>query len=112
MNRWKVWREWPLPSETPDAWEPWCAWDGEQLVSARFRTHAKALAYADRMARTITVTLPRGVNEVSVGPNAWLELRADGGASVHGGCGSTGIRKYALERTALALLAHARKDAT
>ena len=59
MKRWKVWREWPLPSETPDAWEPWCAWDGEHLYSAQFRTHAEALAYADRQARTREVVLPR-----------------------------------------------------
>ena len=59
MTRWKVWREWPLPSETPDAWEPWCAWDGEHSYSARFRTHAEALAYADRQARTREYVLPR-----------------------------------------------------
>lgn len=103
MPRWKV---------TLNGAGGWQVFGIDGRCAARFHTHAEAVAYAHRMARTREVVLPRGVNEVSVGPNAWLELRADGGASVHGGCGSTGIRKYALERTALALLAHARKDAT
>lgn len=63
MSRWKVWREWPIPSETPDAWEPWCAWDGEQRDSKQFPTHAEALEYADRKARTREVVLPRTARE-------------------------------------------------
>lgn len=105
MSRWRVER---------GSW--WVAMlldkQGHEITGTakRFTTHAEAIAYADQMSRTITVTLPRGVEKVHLGPNAWLELRSDGGASVHGGCGSTGIRKYALERTALALLAHVRRN--
>ena len=51
-----------------------------------FRTHAEALAYADRMARTVEVTLPRVVDAIARIPNSpnpteeetWYSHRRDG----------------------------------
>lgn len=61
MNRWKV-AQHILSKE-------WVAWNDEDMKEnpihladrtvRAFRTHAEALDYADRMARTIEVTLPR-----------------------------------------------------
>lgn len=107
MTRWKV----QCINRAHARGALWAVRNPEGVAEYFTRNWTEALAFADRQARTIEVTLPRGVNEVRLGPNAWLELRADGGASVHGGCGSIGIRKYALERTALALLAHSRRIA-
>lgn len=53
---------WKVISEDPD----WTVWEldksGWWMHRSEFNTHAEALAYADRMARTVGVTLPRVSN--------------------------------------------------
>ena len=108
MTHWRVRREttYYFDPDGNDAFGlRWCVYSPSGLYWGNYKNHAEALARADRQARTIEVTLPRGVSRVGLGPNAWLELRVDGGASVHGGCGSVGIRQYAMKRAALAMLA-------
>lgn len=56
MNRWNRWQvistgyEWAVFELSKSGW-----WTHR----AEFNTHTEALAYADRMARTVEVTLPR-----------------------------------------------------
>ena len=56
MNRWNRWQvistgyEWAVFELSKGGW-----W----VHRAEFTTHAEALSYADRMARTVEVTLPR-----------------------------------------------------
>lgn len=51
MSRWKVRRTMVR--------RDWEAWNEDEARGDYFHTHAEALAYADRMARTVEVTLPR-----------------------------------------------------
>ncbi|MCG7268407.1 hypothetical protein [Corynebacterium sp. ACRQJ] len=52
-RRWKVWKE--------QRWAPKPCWvvTSPEYRECSFRTHAEALAYADRMARTVEIVLPR-----------------------------------------------------
>lgn len=88
----------------------WCVTSPTGVSWGNYATHAEALAYADKKARTIEVTLPLGAKSVTLGPNAWAELRPDGGATMNAPAGSIGIRKIHMETVALALLAHARRN--
>lgn len=62
MSRWKVHR-------TTDEISPWAAvydgWEGNRLAlrKAHHGTWVEAMAYADRMSRTVEVTLPRSPNQ-------------------------------------------------
>ena len=55
MSRWKV---------TLNGAGGWQVFGTDGRCAARFHTHAEALAYADRMARTREVVLPRGPYEI------------------------------------------------
>lgn len=63
-KRWIVWRDDYLVN---DGINPWVAAvshpSGYGYVGHNFATHAEALAYADRMARTVTVELPADPNK-------------------------------------------------
>lgn len=64
MSRWKVVMqtyppEYGLFGARGKTWE---VFTPDRTFAARFRTHAEALAYADRMARTREVVLPRQLN--------------------------------------------------
>lgn len=55
MNKWEVYR-----CEFPHGRRQWCAMTREDYWSDRyFDTHAEAVAYADKRARTIELTVPR-----------------------------------------------------
>lgn len=58
MNDWKVFRRFFVNSDGEDGY-PWRAFNPATHETETFCTHAQALAYADRMARTYEVVLPR-----------------------------------------------------
>lgn len=58
MNDWKVFRRLPAPAPGVDG-RPWRALNPATRETVTFRTHAQALAYADRMDRIYEVLLPR-----------------------------------------------------
>ncbi|MGJ4070655.1 hypothetical protein ACN4DJ_05875 [Corynebacterium macclintockiae] len=57
-KHWKVWKQ--------QRWAPKPYWvvTSPEYSECGFPTHAEALAYADRMARTVEVTLPRRTNDI------------------------------------------------
>ncbi len=63
-KRWKVWRDRTMEAHGDAPWigAPERNWQYRSNKYA-FPTHAEALAYADRMARTVEVTLPGGVGD-------------------------------------------------
>lgn len=70
-RRWKVWRDNTLANN----WiNPWVAAAGNPsdygYAGKFFPTHAEALAYADRMARTVGATLPRVTDDCEPIPNS------------------------------------------
>lgn len=110
MSRWEVKkRRYLLPSPVPP---PWVVYDRDNWNVGEFPTHAEALAYADRMARTVEVTLPRisrsgeqvpGISTVNIGwqhrPTGTTFWVADKGYDV------IELRPDELRPLALALLA-------
>lgn len=108
-----------LADMTPGKWsvtryeggKSWRVWDGDDDYQGTYSTWEAAMRHADRGARTSTVTLPRNVKRVTVGPKTWMELRDDGGVTLHAEETSIGIRKTHLEEATLALLAHVRRMA-
>ena len=67
MSKWQV-KKFCDDFFSPDHTE-WVAWpEGGWTECQAFPTHAEALAYADKQARTITVTLPR-VGETVIIPS-------------------------------------------
>ena len=110
-ERWKVWKQ--------QRWAPKPYWvvTSPEYSECGFRTHAEALAYADRMARIVEVTLPRVVDDCVPAPGSsqpareatWIAPSRDGGCWVT--MPTTGyvpimVRKEELAPLALALLAH------
>lgn len=100
-------KETPWYAEPERHWEP---------GFAAFDTHAEALAYADRMARTVEVTLPRVVDAIARIPNSpnpteeetWYSHRRDGSCLLdapYRRAGSFTVFKGEVEPLALALLA-------
>lgn len=63
-KRWKVWRDTTMEAHHDNPWigAPERHWVYRYAGHA-FPTHAEALAHADRMARTVEVTLPRRVGD-------------------------------------------------
>lgn len=59
-KRWKVWRDRTMEAHGENPWigAPRRNWL-YRCAGHAFPTHAEALAHADRMARTVEVTLPR-----------------------------------------------------
>lgn len=57
MSRWKVARH-EVTSWLGTSYQ-WCVMDADNFQIRDFATHTEALAYADRMARTREVVLPR-----------------------------------------------------
>ena len=103
MSRWEVKKRcYLLPSPVPS---PWVVYDRDNWNVGEFPTHAEALAYADRMARTVEVVLPRVAPEGGVTVSAaW----AYGEEAVHyiNTAGETVLGTRAdLKPLALALLA-------
>lgn len=84
---WKVWRDHIREARGDD---PWIGAPSRHWVYAKpryaFPTHAEALAYADRMARTIEVILPRATGDCEPIPGSprepensiWYGRRKDG----------------------------------
>lgn len=114
-NRWIVRKERdPYGSkETPWFAEPERHW--ETGLTA-FRTHAEALAYADRMARTVENALPRVTSACDPIPNSpkppehsiWYGSRRDGAYWLHVPHGMSApliVGQEELAPLALALLA-------
>lgn len=58
MNDWQVFRRIPAPY-VPVGGCPWRVLNPATRETGTFRTHAQALAYADKQARTHEVVLPR-----------------------------------------------------
>ena len=71
MIRWKVWRDRTMEAHGGNPWigAPERHWI-YGYVGHNFATHAEALAFADRMARIVEVTLPR------IGPQFTYKQRA------------------------------------
>lgn len=118
MNRWKVWRDHTMEAHGDDPWigAPERNWQYRSRKYA-FPTHAEALAYADRMARTVEVTLPRVVDDCVPVPGSpkpareatWIAPSRDGGCWITmptAGYIPLMVRKEELAPLALALLAH------
>lgn len=117
MSKWKI-KKIPNYFFSPDRLE-WVAWlEGNWAECRGFRTHAEALAYADKRARTREVVLPR-VNDATFIDENNLDLMV---VSVDNGIGISQPNfdkpgedeviimypKFA-EEVALALLAHAER---
>ena len=120
-SRWKVERESDWLNGT--YWVAWQPDKGWRALAPKFHTHDDALAYADRMARTIQATLPR------VGRQTQIPVPEDYGnerpisVSDHGDFISVtftaqgltqdvAIHPEELEPLALTLLTLSRKDTT
>ena len=77
MSRWKV----VMQTYPPECGlfgargKTWEVFTPDRTFAARFRTHAEALAYADRMARTVEVVLPRITDDREEGRADWPNLR-------------------------------------
>lgn len=99
---------WKVISEDPD----WTVWEldksGWWLYRAEFNTHSEALAYADRMARTVEVVLPRLIENVLTTKQSRVYIHSNGGVSItkRAHYSHVGIPKADLKPLALALLAH------
>ncbi len=116
-KRWKVWRDRTMEAHGDDPWvgAPERNW---QYRSAKysFPTHAEALAYADRMARTVENVLPRVTGACDPIPNSpkppeysiWYGSRRDGAYwldTPHGTGAPLIVGQEELVPLALALLA-------
>lgn len=102
MNRWQVistCHKWAVFELSKGWW-----W----LYRAEFNTHAEALAYADRMARTAEVKLPRATTHFQLANQSSVYMLSNGGASItkHRYQSQVGIPRDDLKPFALALLAH------
>lgn len=70
MNKWEVYR-----CEFPNGRRQWCAMTRSNYWSDRyFNTQAEAIAYADKQARTVELTVPRHALE-----ELWIEWIYSGG---------------------------------
>lgn len=114
MNQWKVEskvyvsvRKWSVLKKS---------WRGWHLYRVGFNTHAEALAYADRMARKVQVTLPRDKTTVPL-PEAFEKeakpiMLHRWGEQIIIECTAQGVEEVIfvhddeLKPLALALLAH------
>ena len=116
MSKWKV-RKFCDDFFDPDHLE-WVAWPGNWSECQGFHTHAEALAYADRKARTREYVLPR-VNDATFIDEKDLDIIV---VSVANGIGISqpgfdkpgedqliSIYPEVVEEVALALLAHAER---
>lgn len=109
QKRWKVWRDRTLAVLGEDPWvgAPERHW---QYRSPKycFPTHAEAVAYADRMARTVEVVLPRLIENVLTTKQSRVYIHSNGGVSItkRAHYSHVGIPKADLKPLALALLAH------
>lgn len=107
MNRWNRWQvistgyEWAVFELSKGGW-----W----VHRAEFNTHTEALAYADRMARTVTVELPADPNKHApyMGYEASLDapLHHQFGAPDWEPSNKISLERSQIEPFALALLAH------
>lgn len=120
MNRWRVERGFWWVAMLLDK-------QGREITGTakRFTTHPEAIAYADRMARTIQVTLPRVRGRTKLTshngtpdghPAGYTLIPRDkeyySAMTIVGPWGTAGIfDAQDLEPLALALLAHARRSA-
>lgn len=112
-------------SRHPDWTRRWRVWKdrGDWIVSSPehdtrgFPTWAEALAYADRMARTREIELPRFAENNAIVPGA-LGLSLEPGRTWNGarnawvkdGAGMVYVASYDLRPLALALLALAERE--
>lgn len=108
MSRWKVesvaygtFRLWLASEQQPWGW----AQRGE------FESFKKAIAEVDRMARTVTVQIPKATSHLVLTNGSSFRFPRSGGVWVsnHTHQSHVGIPQTDLEPLALALLAHARK---
>ncbi|MGJ4126731.1 hypothetical protein [Corynebacterium macclintockiae] len=110
-NRWKVWRDTTMEAHGDPPWigAPERNWQYRSNKYA-FPTHAEALAYADRMARTVTVELPADPNKHApyMGYEAGLGAlpRHQFGAPDWEPSNKISLERSQIEPFALALLAH------
>lgn len=118
MSRWKVVQH---SYPTGNIWAPWKkvwkAYNPSGSVIARFPTWRMAMDYADRMARTREVVLPRITESKAMIPGA-LGLSLESGRTWDGKC-NTWVRdgvsmvyvaSYELRPLGLALLALAEQE--
>lgn len=117
-KRWVVWRDNTLAINWINPWVAAARDPSDYGYAGKFfPTHAEALAYADRMARTVEVTLPRVVDDCVPVPGSpkpareatWIAPSRDGGCWITmptAGYIPLMVRKEELAPLALALLAH------
>ena len=113
MSRWKVEA---VKSRVRRAILWWQAYDSEFKDYKTFPTHAEALAYADKQARTMEITLPRkpGITKIGRRKHAIVTTTKNGGTALYimDDAGDDHVifmkTKY-LRPLALALLAHAER---
>lgn len=116
-KRWKVWRDHIREARGDD---PWIGAPSRHWMYAKpryaFPAHAEALAYADRMARTVENALPRVTSACGPIPNSpkppehsiWYGSRRDGAYWLHVPHGMSApliVGQEELAPLALALLA-------
>lgn len=116
-KRWVVWRDNTLANNWINPWVAAARDPSDYGYAGKFfPTHAEALAHADRMARTVEVTLPRVVDAIARIPNSpnpteeetWYSHRRDGSCLLdapYRRAGSFTVSKGEVEPLALALLA-------
>ena len=79
IDRWEIptrWRVQYRPCPTFEGMTYWAVLaPGAVMPVARFVTHAEALDYADRQARTVEVVLPRITDDREEGVADWPDLR-------------------------------------
>lgn len=115
MSKWKV-KKFCDDFFSPDHTE-WVAWpEGGWTECRGFPTHAEALAYADKQARTMEITLPRkpGITKIGRRKHAIVTTTKNGGTALYimddaGDDHVTFMKTKYLEPLALALLAHAER---
>lgn len=105
-RRWKVWKE--------QRWAPKPCWvvTSPEYRECSFPAHAEALAYADRMARTTEIELPRATTHFQLANQSSVYMLSNGGASItkHRYQSQVGIPRDDLKPLAIALLAHHYRD--
>lgn len=111
MNRWKVKRKTKMFYIGVGEWRfeaRWCVTSPTGVDRNSCATYSEAISYADKMARTVEVELPRATVHFQLANQSSVYMLSTGGASItkHAYQSQVGIPRADLEPFALALLAH------
>lgn len=111
MNRWKVKRETKMFYIGGGKWSfetRWCVTSPTGVPRDSCATYSEAISYADKMARTVEVVLPRmpGVFQLTNGSSGYLLWNGGASLTQRARQSHVGIPKADIKPFALALLAH------